>query len=612
MGRDRSDTDRPNFIRVNEVYISKEHLQLQIADVKDWKNTQRTPLKLVIQSKAMTVVNGEKVKLATGQQPYGIDLETPEIEIGFREDKIRMKLHWLPLIVIYPQRVQIGDTIQSNPVEDQLYNLVKSGVDLRVSNEPEIATHYIALNDSHTYGLRIALLRGICVVNDKWIDFVLKNPRNHETWYDVDKTELLPKSHRDPSYLFPNSARSVLLKDCLVIVEQPTAKLAATIRFMGGTMEHITELSDKEKLIESVRTKIGRNKAVYLLQSGSSKSPPEKEPTKLEYITMNDLFESICLCSISNLHSLDLTISLKREADSLPSQSKRRRVKKVSKTEFFNFSSGPSQIDHEIVARAENAPDAITFKQGSEDEPSTKKLHTRSVDQSPTGEDPSSQAGGNKIKDGQAHVPESLLQDTSKKLEKHVLPVTFYEAIRSTKEKQSKSIKQDLGLDEIFDNELSDKLVDLAVVEYVPLERQTTVPTNACGKDYSGRKNFKKFKKVAESVKVHPEVELVAAKNTEAPSRSEYGGIKVVADFASEMPSVVGVEPRELLDKHFLEQNTPLFSFRDKSTGPQENSLFVNDDSQDPTTEATASALKKSGHDNDDDDLLPRFAFRRA
>ena len=121
----------------------------------------KTPLKVIIQSKAMTKINGEKMRLSNGQEPYGIDLKSKnEVDMQFREDKIRIKIHWVPLVLNFPHRVQIGSTIQANPIVEQLKKLAEK-IDLRTTQDPGKATHYIAANDSPTYGLRISLLRGI-------------------------------------------------------------------------------------------------------------------------------------------------------------------------------------------------------------------------------------------------------------------------------------------------------------------------------------------------------------------------------------------------------------------------------------------------------------------
>ena len=207
-----------------------------------------------------------------------------------------------------------------------------------------------------------------------------------------------------------------------------------------------------------------------------------------------------------------------------------------------------------------------------------------------------------------SHTENKPVQPTPEyeKIGKFMPQVSFHEAVKRTKEKQTESIKKDLGLDSIEDD-ISLQLVDLAVVEYVPLIRPKARGTQAPPTDYSGRKNFKSFKKVLK-------VELVSATTiTEKHQMTiDYNSIPEVANFAGEMPPVKGVEPRGILDQYYMEEDAPLFSFRNQEPEPN-NSLFVSeDDSQVQATNTNfATASKKIEDDDDDDDDQPRFAFRR-
>lgn len=587
----------------------------------------KTPLKVIIQSKAMTKINGEKMRLSNGQEPYGIDLESKnEVDMQFREDKIRIKIHWVPLVLNFPHRVQIGSTIQANPIVEQLKKLAEK-IDLRTTQDPGKATHYIAANDSPTYGLRISLLRGISVVNEKWIDFVLQNQDNYELWFHIDTPDLLPSSTKEQFYLFSNPKRGVLLHNCVVLVlESPTAKLETIVNSIGGTVHFIdvTDLNPEDTSAFFSRLELqmdtwGQSTTYLLHPKARDGLSAISDLTDFKTITLDDLFESVCNCSTLNLHQFELRKDVKRKADTQVSQSKRRRVKKISKTEFFNFSSAPPQIE-----RSSTKTQAPTLVENDEQNQEEKESNGIELSSQKPPEDNTTMMMSDE--DSVHEAPEPAQPTTSHTENKPVQPtpeyekigkfmpqVSFHEAVKRTKEKQTESIKKDLGLDSIEDD-ISLQLVDLAVVEYVPLIRPKARGTQAPPTDYSGRKNFKNFKKVALNVRVRLKVELVSATTiTEKHQMTiDYNSIPEVANFAGEMPPVKGVEPRGILDQYYMEEDAPLFSFRNQEPEPN-NSLFVSeDDSQVQATNTNfATASKKIEDDDDDDDDQPRFAFRR-
>lgn len=640
LGRDRSDTERPNFIRVNEVYISKEHLQIQIGHAADLNNTNcKTPLKIVIQSKAMTKINGKKLRLSNSEEPYGIDLESnDEIDMRFREDKIRIRIHWVPLVLNFPHRVQIGGTIQANPIVEKLKKLAEKGIDFKTTQDPEKATHYIAANDSPTYGLRISLLRGISIVNEKWIDFVLQNQDNYELWFHIDTPDLLPTSTKEQFYLYSNPKRGGLLHNCVVFVlEPPTAKLETTVSSIGGKVHYI-DISDlKPEDTNTITTRLELQKdtwgqlTTYLLHPKAKGDGATNLSAILDFIdfktiTMDDLFESICNCSTLNLHQFELKNDLKRKADTQVSQSKRRRIKKISKTEFFNFSSAPSQVEPSSIEQTQSSlPENDEQTQAPQLE-NDSKFNT--VDVSPqkvpfedsslmlSDENYAKEVSKPAQPTGSSHTEDKPETHTEYvKIGKFVPQVSFHEAVKRTKERQTESIKKDLGLDTIED-EISLQLVDLAVVEYVHLNRSKVKGTQTPTIDYSGRKNFKNFRKVALNVKVRLKVELVSATTiTEKHQLGiDYNSIPQVANFAGEMPPVKGIEPRGILDQYYMEDDAPLFSFRNQEP-ESSNTLFVSEDDSQvlrATNANSANTSKKiDDDDDDDDDDQPRFAFRR-
>lgn len=587
----------------------------------------KTPLKVIIQSKAMTKINGEKMRLSNGQEPYGIDLESKnEVDMQFREDKIRIKIHWVPLVLNFPHRVQIGSTIQANPIVEQLKKLAEK-IDLRTTQDPGKATHYIAANDSPTYGLRISLLRGISVVNEKWIDFVLQNQDNYELWFHIDTPDLLPSSTKEQFYLFSNPKRGVLLHNCVVLVlESPTAKLETIVNSIGGTVHFIdvTDLNPEDtsaffSRLELQKDTWGQSTTYLLHPKARDGLSAISDLTDFKTITLDDLFESVCNCSTLNLHQFELRKDVKRKADTQVSQSKRRRVKKISKTEFFNFSSAPPQIERsstktQAPTLVENDEQNQEEKESNGIELSSQKPPEDNTTMMMSDED-SVQEAPEPAQPTTSHTENKPVQPTPEyeKIGKFMPQVSFHEAVKRTKEKQTESIKKDLGLDSIEDD-ISLQLVDLAVVEYVPLIRPKARGTQAPPTDYSGRKNFKSFKKVALNVRVRLKVELVSATTiTEKHQMTiDYNSIPEVANFAGEMPPVKGVEPRGILDQYYMEEDAPLFSFRNQEPEPN-NSLFVSeDDSQVQATNTNfATASKKIEDDDDDDDDQPRFAFRR-
>lgn len=633
LGRDRSEVERPNFIRVNEVYISKEHLLILVGQVTEMDNTNgRTPLKVIIQSKAMTRINGEKLRLSNGEEPYGIDLESnDEVVMQFREDKIRIKIHWMPLVLNFPQRVQIGGIIQANPVVEQLKKMADKGIDLRTTLDPEKATHYLAANDSPTYGLRISLLRGISIVNEKWIDFVLQNQDNYEAWFHIDTPDLLPASTKEQYYLYSNLKRGGLLHNGVVLVlEPPTAKLETIVSSIGGKVHYIDFSDLKSKDTSTIITRLQLQKDIwgqqttYLLhpKAGGDVFTAISELVDSKAITLDDLFESVCSCSTLNLHQFEFR-NLKRKADTQVSQSKRRRVKKVSKTEFFNFSPAPSQIEPSSTERTQ----ASNLVENDEQTQAEKDLKPNAIELSQTippedntmmlSDSPNQEASepAQPTDTPKTENPVGPTHSEYKKIGKFLPPVSFHEAVRRTKEKQTESIKKDLGLDSVED-EISLQLVDLAVVEYVPLIRPKVKGTKTPPADYSGRKNFKNFKKIALNVKVRLRVELVAATTiTEKPQTGiDYNSIPEVANFAGEMPPVKGVEPRGILDQYYMEEDAPLFSFRNQEP-ESSTTLFVSEEdsqvAQATNTNFASTSKVEDDDDDDDDDDQPRFTFRR-
>lgn len=654
LGRDRRTSHRSHFIRVNEVYISKEHLQIHIGKVNaaELENPNaKTPLRFVIQSKAYTKINGEKAKLSAGQEPFLVEIDyDKDVTVEFREDKIRLKIFWKPLVLHFPHRVQIGDTIQQNPVIDQLHDMAKKGIDLRTTDDPELATHYIASNDSHTYGLRIALLRANAVVSEKWIDFVLQHKEDYQKWFDVDTTDLLPTSQSKQYYLFPNTSRQKLLENCIVwTLEPPTSKLHSIIGSLSGELQQV-QISTTGSIISTLESHLLEfpdKKGQYLLTPKFSKSEaPDKETQKIilqlqsSMITLDDLFKSVIDCSTLNLNAFSLTNELKRNPEPMESQKKRRRIKKVSKTEFFNFGSVPSISDSPAIKAEQLTQPSFSSTElakpghNSQVEASDPQNDVQMEPQKATREEDSSTTAEitkNDQSDTESSKKRRVSVDSNSQNEE-VNPapqVTFYEAVKRTKKTAEDSLRKDLGLDDKIEDDISGRLINLAVVEYVSLQRPKTVKNQRETNNYDSRKNFKNFRKGSVTVNMKRKVELVA-ETTNNYSSTNKKSVAMITDFASEMPSVIGVEPRDLLDQKD-DDDTPPFSFRKGKAEEPANSLFVDeDDSQSAASKATTKSHKLTepqgkfqnnldadeeddddDDDDDDDENQPRFSFRR-
>lgn len=601
----------------------------------------------------MTRINGQKFKLQKNQEPFTVEFtEQQKVDIRFKdENAIEINLEWFDFFISTQ-----GILREDRNIAETLSKYYEIGLDIRVTDNPFKATHLLYSSNEITYNLIVSLLRAIPVVTSSWLedfkDFDCQtNSSPPEKWYNF-----LPTPKNAHENLLPNTRRSILLSEALVLLGNNEKKeMKLLIESLGGRTdsfdeailrEGITEPSNFTELVkEKLRTSKRGKCYLFAFEDEASKELLLQIPIIFDKVNeRNDLYTAVLddSSSLLKLFEVDNKINpspVQNEPSFSPR--KRRKFRKIGKIDFFNFEKVPESLPQ---------PEATTNSATAE----KPELESNKDDSSTTGRKKKHQIS--ELSASKRDIPNKEAEESEPQRKKfrlldkgdEILPqVSLSDALKSTKQKAVEFAVEDLGLKPLDDkmDDLNVGLEDLAVVETVNIFRKGGPgDSDTPKKTYDKRTNYKKFRKNKplrnkNRIEMHifssqendiDEDELLL--NDDVPQIEQ----QCQHDFKDDMPVISSEKAPLHFQAHGNQEDFESFSFRRTQNREPEQSLFVPESqnslllSQSPSQEKVQKMYSKPSEssarvkeqpnapqfdqessESDDDDDLPKFTFRR-
>lgn len=669
--------DSEACIHIRHIFVSKEQLELNVGIVDEVslrKVNFKTPLSIKIQSRAVTKINGEPLKLKKNQDPYSLDYTSQDrLHIAFKEENlIKIELEWIPLNISFSKK--------NTPTHDGKYliheieSISRKGIDLRMSENVLNGTHFVSTDSALDIPLVISLVKNIPLLNFRWIEEASRWPDDLSKWYfNPERGGLTLDFDRNSS---SKEERNSLFNGCLFVTVSDYNENHDLVRLLsltGGSLVTISQISNlslenKHSTLLSLHNylKSTSSSHLYLLKEEKNDSSGWLSHfinNGLPVSSTEDLLRAIVASDSSAIQYVDFSNVCSDDIVEQPR--KRRRFQKVDKTKFLDFGFSIPQetravndipsTDNNNASNNDRITDSSSLENGKDIENTELKVLERKTESPITiddlrerSNDVSKETSGDTVTEKLVDRPATNVSDSSTNKENRLSKVTMSDAIKTIKEKETSNIRDKLGLSEIKDD-LSDQVNDLSLVEYIHMNRRPIYHSSSTSnmlKKYEGRKNFKTFHKVKPSYlmsTIRPtKVGLKAFDSHE----NDFHNAEM-QKFSEEDPSL-----RMAIDfgDASATQGNPAHSKSNESApidmDNQEDALFVPDDSQDVTNEVAGQTFdsfvgnkpnivshstyqngrKKAftpenygnnanfiDDDNDDaDDDEPKFSFKRS
>lgn len=630
MGRSYEYKSDAASLYIGDLKVPKKYITI-ITGESLLEDLRKTPLSIKFDSICTTTVNGKVYKLPTRESaPIIEEFDQDELLLKVnanKSDRIQLHLAWKPVIVLpFAKRIQFEENIQPSPLPQIVETLHELKIDLRLTKDPLLATHYLTMSDYVDFNWKAMVLQSRPVVSTKWTDYLEEHLDDVGKWLDkLDYELILPGTRND--YIYPDPRRCGLLLGCVVSLCYNKVELKSINRLL--TLLECTKPTKVVKLDMS-RPKlelwnlVSEHEVQFVFCIDEDRNLPELVFGE-KVNTGSDLWNGIIDVTTSTFRRLDKRgllvddspeIELKEEL-SLPltQRRKRRKVERVKDTDFFSFSqkqatapeNDPVEKAAEIITGVvesneteENEPGA----HGKEDlgdsrksDSETEAANSQIVSMSPK-KGTSAVRNGNSENTNTPQITEAshenstdrrteISKDTSslepkfKKIKPGpsgawIVPqISLADAVKSTKKQADLEVKQELGFDDI-----GKEMTNLAIVEEVDLLRRNAVPESEPSRSFSGRKNFKAFKKngkAASSVtRVYLELyddtlanEIRFIDHTETVSAEAE---KVKLDFSKEMSTVKGYQPSSQLFVGMSDDEETSFLFLTRSRKTRDES----------------------------------------
>lgn len=681
VGREQDHQHVDNYVYIQNPKVSRQHLKIEVGECQVHDVDQRTPLLVHFESRKPTEVNGLFYKPSKNEEPLVKDFTDQDMKIKFKGTESRIELTWAAFNVTpHSGKIVYENEVTTSPLPKKLQLLFDRGIDLRITNDIKKATHYVTHSDHANWPFRIALLAGIPILNSFWVDYVFDNKHRVEEWFvNIADERFLPSSQDDKSYLFPNPTRKALLRSqhIILLANRDSAKLETWIQTMGANTTlfdpgkyFINESVDETRLFDDIRSLFQELSitSAFLMRTTTKNVNDGLMAKSLAEICIKHngslldeilLLESVKSVSTKNLHAIS-SIRKRPEIEAStsptepkPLQKRRRKFEKIGANDLLDFQLASLQgtlypsatqnlerekkIIEESVSRTitpsvdPNFPDSpLGFPKEAfqDDKPKQIEVISDEEREKEHKKGTSLQERQNDISEAtKSEEPKSKKVKTESKIPKFIPSVSLVDAIKSTKQQATESIKKELGIDDDsltpIAESLGAKLGDLAIVETVEIELRKAPSTPHTSDRYKGRKNFKAFKKNLaiksnmtrsfidlEAVKIDNEVQFITSYDGQSHAEVAKSEQKLSKDFQGIMDDVKGYVPP--LSTSPNEEDGPdqeSFSFRSG-----EQSLFVADDDSQPTLRSVNLNHKEVANeeDSDEDDDEPKFTFRRS
>lgn len=683
MGREQGHQHVENYIYIQNPKVSRQHLKIELGqcDIQDLE--LKTPLQIHFESRKPTEVNGLLYKPSKNDEPLIKPFSNEALTVRFKGTESRIDLKWCSFnVVAHAGKIAYENEVTTSPLPQKLRLLFERGIDLRITSDINKATHYVTHSDHPNWPFRIALLAGIPILNSFWVDFVFDNRNRVEEWFvNIADDRFLPSSQHGKRYLFPNAGRKSLLKAMHVILlsSKDHAKYEKWIHSMGAKAAVLEpqnyikgDIIDEKRLIEDMRgafQSLSTTSAFFMRTTTKEENDSliDKKLAEIckahngDLVNEHQLLEAVKNVSTGNLHAISsikkrpAVETLQAPVEGKPVLKRRRKFERIGANDLLDFQLASLQGSlYPSATQTYEKEDPVTEKGVSRDatpsatittdtplkSPTVAPREQKDEDaepQIPTSKDPGSQHEEDcTFQERKDDISEATRNEEPKakkikpqsKIPKFVPAVSLIDALKSTKQQATESIKRELGIDgdsyASFLDSLGEKLGDLAIVETVEMVLRKAPPESDSSSRYKGRKNFKSFKKNlpvksnmtrsfidVEAVKIDNEVQFISSykgQNKMAYAEAENAQKKLSTDFRGVMDDVRGFVPPTSTSVN--EENVPdedSFSFKSR-----EQSLFVADDESQPTLRSVNVDYKAVDEEDDSDDDQPRFTFRRS
>lgn len=582
VGRDNRYKSDPECIHIGDLKVPKKYITITIAG-SSLDDLRPTELSIRFDSICTTDVNGTVYKLPS-RDAASVTHTFLEKELllkvnANKSDRIKLQLTWVDVTVMaFSKKILFQGEIQHSPLPEALLALHSKGIDIRTTTDPFGATHYLTLSEHVDYPFQIAVLRGIPVVTSKWLEYLESSPDNVDRWlFNVDGALLLQDTKHD--YVYPNSKRPELFAGCSVVLCTEDDALKQTTRlakWLSIFQVNVLLLNSSQKigtptLVSEIETRFGNENNLIPFNSCANDLRC-RELFGAHFNSADDLWRAVVAIDASKLRRFAVdklprtTVKEEPESLRLTQRRKRRKVERVSDTDFFLFTPVSSSIpkpddslnprDEDAIVEAESSAKSATKSPSITEAEPISEILTEPPAEVP--EVPTETNIAAKDHD-QAERREDIEEETKaqeppqKKAKRQwIVPqVSLAEAILSTKQKAEEIVK--LETTNLSTQDLQQDLDKLVIVEEIDLKVQRKPHTDSMevNPDFRGRKNFKAFRKngpkpynltrtYLELQDDTNEIQFADLQGMHPPE--EFAG-KVRKDFENEMGSVKGYQP---------------------------------------------------------------------
>lgn len=646
IGRDCDESDGTS-IRINHDYVSRKHLTITVEPPSAGVySSTMSILKITFKTRASTIVNGSKYKLAKGENQFDKEFTDSGINMSFKNQDQTITVKW-ELVNVY-----------TDDTESELLDAFNSGTDLRISKTPETADLIVSSTLSDSLAAT-AMIQNIPIRTKDWISYISGDPKGI-----YDECDFAIDNH--------SSQTSDLFSSFLFFLPNGDTNLQAILERNGATIDDINIIDSSS---DGLRDKIKSQDRRPVIYSDNANKVIETLSSKLDIpvIGNKELFQAMktktfsietrkrIAESVEPVSQESEGIEITPSEDTVASQSQWRRRKRHKKVDNLAFmvpvevplSENEVSLEREEKQQNELEDEQVTVdsnskKQSSQDksahqvsESIPKESTSRAGVNSPVEEVNSPVEEGEKAsKTSSGHEKRKRItasqfleiEDLEFNPDEDQKPVkrpkikieadintSLFEAIKESKKATDEKIKEDLGLEE--NKDIGSQMSNLAIVETVslPMRKKQVIPENPM---YQGRRNVKKFKKnmKLKSAVTRTFVEVKEGSNVQNLTEFERNAFSDHND-DSDASSNTG----EILKSSGIDLESTNSQIR-----IPENDLFVSNETQSqdldiPSNKPTPRRsqrvsntnrpqVENSIDDDDDDDMddMPKFAFTES
>lgn len=584
VGRHNDYKYDPSCIHIGDLKVPKTYISIAVGETTVTSDV-RSPLSITFESICKTTVNGVLYRLASREDaPFTKEFKEDILTLtvnAHKTNRIQLKIKWVPVnVMVFSKKIEYNGEIQMSPLPKLLEDMHSNGTDIRICGDPISASHYLTLSDHVDYAYQIAVLRAIPMVTTVWTDFIQQSPDEVDKWlFEPGPQFLLPNTPNN--YAYPDHRRTLLLSEAAVLLcylehLKHLSRLEAWVKCLGCTQIRSFNMSGSTSLLSQMHDGLTSDKLYAFSVNGNEHEC--QQLFKDDFNTSKDLWSSVISSSTLNLNPLkkktevdEITLEEEESTPRFSQRRKRRKVQRVSETDFFQFSHPSGSLSVEDTDSLPNeVPDRIFAPSTSDDGKQSDKIQDNYVekdselsskDTSPAILDKVIEVDNNNVVSISNDVnttekfistndngPATKRMKTAENSKWIVPQMSLAEAIRTTKEESEKTAKMESMVDKV-DGDLQ-KLVLVEEVDLVVSKSKNII--SEVDLRYSGRPNFKAFRKKTPTasnvtrtyLQLFDDNLLNEIRFIGDNAKSNRGALeRIVQDFQKEMENVKGFQP---------------------------------------------------------------------